>query len=227
MSLFLMLMIAGLVGLALMALPGLGRHGHAGTAPTAPHGLGHVGHGAIHGGHGAIHSGHGAGHAASSHAAGSHAAGSHASGGSSGRGNTNLFRLIPSPRVIFSLMTLFGAVGYGLNEIGHLPPWPAGLLAVIPALLVERYAVTPLWNFLFRFQGSPSAPLYELTMSEAKAVTPFHNGRGMVSVVRDGRIVQFRAELTEAQKAMPVNIGDTLFVEEVDASKERLTVSLQ
>src|SRR5579871_5873316 len=188
MTIFLASMILGLAGMALMALPGFARHGHAGTAP---HGIGHLGHGAVQAGHGATH------------APGVHVAGTGAGHGSHGAARTDagqtgagLFWRLPSPRVIFSLMTLFGAFGYALVGAAHVAPLPAGLLAVIPALLVERFAVTPLWNLLFRFQGTPCASLEELTMTEAKAVTPFRNGRGLVSVVRDGRLVQLRAELT-------------------------------
>src|SRR5579871_6264311 len=176
MTIFLASMILGLAGMALMALPGFARHGHAGTAP---HGIGHLGHGAVQAGHGATH-----------------APGVHVAGTDAGHIGAGLFWRLPSPRVIFSLMTLFGAFGYALVGAAHVAPLPAGLLAVIPALLVERFAVTPLWNLLFRFQGTPCASLEELTMTEAKAVTPFRNGRGLVSVVRDGRLVQLRAELT-------------------------------
>jgi hypothetical protein len=219
MSIFALLMLIGLAGLALMALPGFGRHGHAGTAP---HGIGHVGHGAVPIGHDAGPPAHGP-PAGSSATPGGH----ETAGSSPGQGNAALFGLIPSPRVIFSLMTLFGAFGYALVEAGHFSPTLAGLLAVIPALLIERFAVTPLWNLLFRFQGKPCAPLHDLVLNEAKAVTPFRNGRGLVSVVHDGRVVQLRAELAAPQKAMPVRVGDILFIEEVDASDERITVSLR
>ncbi|HLJ79909.1 MAG TPA: hypothetical protein VKT52_00400 [Ktedonobacterales bacterium] len=219
MSIFVILMIAGLVGLALMALPGFARHGHAGAAP---HGLGHAGHGVVH-------IGHGASHVPSGHAVASSATPGAQGGASSGpaRGNTGPFWLTPSPRVLFSLMTLFGAFGYALVEAAHLAPMVAGLLAVIPALLIERFAVTPLWNLLFQFQGTPCAPLQELVLGEATAVTPFRNGRGLVSVVHDGRLVQLRAELVASQKAMPVRVGDTLLIEEVDAEHERMTVSMR
>jgi hypothetical protein len=219
MSIFPILMTAGLVGLALMALAGFGRHGHAGTAP---HGMGHVGHGTVHLGHGATH-GAGAHGVGSSAATGAHGA----DGGSAVRGNAGLLWLIPSPRVIFSLMTLFGACGYALVEVGHVSPVLAGLLAGVPALLVERFAVTPVWKLLFRFQGTPSPSLHDLVLNEARAVTSFRNGRGLVSVVHDGRVVQFRAELAAPQKAMPVRVGDTLFVDEVDALNERVTVSVR
>jgi len=239
MSLFLILMFAGLAGLALMALPGLARHGHAGVAAHGPghlghgamhagHGVGHAGHGAGHMGHGAGHAGHGAGHGGhgAGHTSGEGAApgAQHAAGASSEQQAAGLFWRLPSPRLVFSLMTLFGAFGFALTEGGHLPPALAGLVAVIPAVLIERYAVTPLWNLLLGFEGTPSAPLDELVLKEATAVTPFHNGRGLVSVVREGRVVQLRAEMAEPQDAAPVRVGDTLSVEEVDAAHERVVV---
>lgn len=138
-----------------------------------------------------------------------------------------MFRLIPTPRMIFSLMTLFGAAGFALMEAAHFTPGLAAIAAIVPAILIERYAVTPAWNAMFRFQGTPSAPLDALILDEATAVTPFHNGRGMVSVVREGRMVQLRAEMAESQKTIPVRVGDALVVEEVDSPNERVTVSLR
>jgi hypothetical protein len=43
----------------------------------------------------------------------------------------------------------------------------------------------------------------------------------------DGRLVQFSARLPEAQAGMPVRVGDTLRVEEVDAANQRVLVTLQ
>jgi hypothetical protein len=57
-------------------------------------------------------------------------------------------------------------------------------------------------------------------------VTPFRNGRGMVSLVRDGRLVQFAAQLTDAHAGMEVRVGDRLRVEDLDSQRERLTVSV-
>lgn len=208
-SLFPILMVVGLIGLALMAVAGFGRHGHAGAAP---HGLGHAGHGALQ-------AGHGAGHAPGGHHA--------VAGAAPGRGSLGLFGLLPSPRVIFSLLTLYGASGYALVETGYFTPLLAGLLAIVPTVLMERLAVQPLWRLLTRFQGTPSAPLHDLVLNEARAVTPFRNGRGLVSVDHDGRVVQFRAQLVARQEAMPVRVGDTLLIDEVDAPNERVTVSLR
>jgi hypothetical protein len=63
-------------------------------------------------------------------------------------------------------------------------------------------------------------------LEEAKAVTPFRNGRGVVAVVRDGRMVQFSARLVERQSPVQVGVGDRLLVEDVDSGRERLTVSV-
>src|SRR5205823_5554059 len=98
---------------------------------------------------------------------------------------------------------------------------------IVPALLLERFVVSPLWNFLFRFQGTPSSELTTLVLQEAEAVTSFHNGKGMVSVERDGRVVQFRAELAGEQANVPVRVGDKLCIEAVDSEKERVTVSIR
>lgn len=216
MPIFLILMFIGIFGLGLMAVPGLNRHGHGA----------HMGHVPLHIGHGAAHS---AGHIST--------AGSH--GGSQQQGSAEvcsssspaataagLMRWIPSPRVIFSLLTLYGGFGVALTEGAHLPRALVAILALIPAALFERFAVTPLWNGLMTFEGQPSSPLEEMTFQEAEAVTPFRNGKGMVSVVRDGRAVQFRACLPAEQSSMPVRVGDKLRIEQVDAEHERVTVTL-
>ncbi len=223
MSIFVVLMVAGLFGMALMAIPGLNRHGHAGIAGHA-----HVG-GHIAGAHStglAAHAGHAS--AAAAHAAGqAGAASNNANAGSSLLNGLNysLFRLL-QPRVLFSLMALYGAFGYGIVGTHLLTPKLAALAAILPALLFERFAVTPLWNMLLGFQGKPCSPMSDLTMHEAQAVTPFRNGKGIVQVVRDGRAVQLSARLSETQKMMPVRVGDCLRIEEVDGEQERVTVSL-
>lgn len=209
MSIFLALMVAGLTGMVVMALPGMSRF--------------HTGHGLHLGGHSVPHLGAHAGHAGGAHAAG-HGAHHAESGG--GLGKSWLGGLIPSPRTIFSLLALYGAFGYTFVEAGHLAPNLAGLAALAPAWLIERFMVTPLWNFLFQFQAEPDKPLEALMLCEAKAVTPFANGRGIVSVVRDGRTVQFSARLIEDQSSMHVRVGDRLCIEDVDAQNERVTVRL-
>src|SRR5947209_18095409 len=104
MPIFPTLMFTGLAGLALMGLAAFGRHSH----PGGPlHGLPQLGRSGAH-------LGHGASHAPGGHAAGSNAAPGARGGvaGGPGHGSAGLLWLIPSPRVIFSLMTLFGAFGY-------------------------------------------------------------------------------------------------------------------
>src|SRR5437763_1486374 len=116
MFIFPVLMILGLAGLALMGLAGFGRHGHAGL-----HGLGQLGRGGVHLGQGG--------------AAGAHAAGPSAARAEAGA-TPGLFWLIPSPSVLFSLLTLFGAFGYLLLRAGHVSPVVAGLLALAPTFLM-------------------------------------------------------------------------------------------
>jgi hypothetical protein len=247
--------LTGLVMMAIPAFIGHGHAppnqgaGHEGLG----HHLGNGGHGG-HGGHHLLGPGHGAAHAVGTHVAGAHAAGAHVAGvdaagadaaaghdaslgdhgddpssamvDASSSAPSGITRFIPSPRTIFSLLALYGAFGNALAKAANLPLIVAALVAVLPALAIERFAVTPLWNLLFRFQGKPSSPLAELLFAEAKAVTPFRNGRGLVSIVRDGRLVQFSARLREDQAALPVRVGERLRIEDVDAEKERFTVSL-
>jgi hypothetical protein len=230
---FLILMVIGLVGLAMMAIPAFGRHHAAGHGHTAAHGC--VQHGTVGHAHGVGHAAHGAG----SHGPASQVGGAAAAAGPVSRTAAEardaamdvvapggVTRFLPSPRAVLSVLALYGAFGNALVQAARLPVWVAAVAALLPALLVERWAVTPLWNMLFRFQGDPSAPLSALLFREATAVTPFRNGKGLVSVVRDGRLVQLAARLSEAQAGRPVGVGDRLVVEEVDPSNERLTVSV-
>ena len=211
---FLTLMAVGLVGLLMMALPALGRQGH-----------GHVPHG------GRAILGHRAGaprfaggpSGAARTALVASTAGAAASAASAGRETfpaeswpTSFIRLLPSPRAICSVLALYGAFGNALVDAGHLRFSAAALAATVPALLVERFVVRPVWNLLFRFQGQPSSPLEDLLFSNARAV----------SVVRDGRAVQLAATLREDHAAVPVKLGDTLRIDDVDARRERVTVSV-
>ena len=210
-------MVIGLAGLVLMALPALGGHGHANVHGAHGHAAA-LGRGGIHGrllgsgrsgasGHGALARGRGeilAAHPAS----------------------VSLLRFVPSPRAICSVLALYGAFGNALARGAHLPLLVAALAALVPALLVERFVVRPVWNLVFRFQAPPSAPLGSLVLAEATAVVPFRNGRGIVSAVREGRAVQLSARLIDAQATWPVRVGDRLRVEDVDAERERVTVSM-
>ena len=206
---FLTLMVIGLVGLAAMAIPAFG-HSHGALS----------GHGALHGG-----AAHGVGHAAAAPSLGS------------GRAalqqvlpadpaHESRWRLLPSPRALFSVLALYGAFGNAGVHAFHLSLVLAALAALPPTLLVEWLFVRPLWNALFRVQGAACSPLGHLVSSEARAVVPFRNGRGLVSTVRDGRRVQLAASLRKDQQALPVKVGDRLLIEDVDPTRERLTVTV-
>jgi hypothetical protein len=226
---FLAIMVVGLIGLLLMALPGMQQHGHAGVAPhIAPHVHGgvHLGNGpAAHGTAHAIPGAHGA-HAMPH--TGAHATPQAAGGAQNAEAPTGFefTRLIPSPRAIFSMLALFGAFGYAASTFVSAW-WIAALIALVPAWGIEYFAVRPLWNFMFQFQGKPTTPIEALIMCEAKAVTPFRNGKGLVSVEHDGQVVQFSARLHESTGSVPVEVGDRLCIEEVDTANQRMLVSLK
>jgi hypothetical protein len=203
---FLALTVIGLVGLVMLALPALGGHHPAAThAPTGPaHAPGPLGV------HGHTHTAPDATAAKGSLIVPAH-------GG---------WRFVPSPRAVFSLCALYGASGNALVHAGHLTVPLAALIAVLPAVLAERLLVRPVWGLLFRFQGAPSSPLEQLILTEARAVIPFRNGRGMVAIVRDGRQVQLPARLREEDAQAAVRFGQRLRIEDVDPRQERVTVSI-
>jgi hypothetical protein len=135
-------------------------------------------------------------------------------------------RFLPTPRAVFSLLALYGAFGNALVHAAHLGRGSAALLAIAPALAIEWIVVRPIWNLLYRFQGQASAPLEALILSEAEAVVPFRNGRGVVATVRDGRRVQLSARLCDGQTTVPIAFGQRLRIEDVDARRECVTVSV-
>lgn len=211
---FLTLMVIGLVGLVMMAVPALGGHRHLPPIHTHGHGAG-VGHAGAHGGQLAHHAPDVGQHGAHTHEL--------ARGGSFiGTG----LRFIPSPRAVFSVLALYGAFGNALVHAAQLPRVAAALVAIVPAFATEWFLIRPIWNLLFRFQGEASTPLEQLILGEAHAVVPFRNGRGVITTVRDGRRVQLSARLTDAQAAAPVAVGQRLRIEDVDARRECVTVSV-
>lgn len=210
----------GAAGLGVMALSGLGsRH----------HGDGHaVGHG--HGGH-AGHAHLGSGHAGHAHAGHAHAGHTHAShhgphvkGGGDGRWSLGA---LLSPRLIFSLLLGFGAVGY-LGR--HLLSGPLlFVLALVGGAAFELLAAGPVSNFFFRFASRPALTLESALEDEVHAVSGFDaNGQGMVALELDGQRVQLLATLSAQDRAAGVKVrtGDRLIVQEVDAARNRCTVSV-
>jgi len=208
---FLIMMVIGLVGLAMMAIPAFARHGT--HAPA---------HGHLHG--------HGPAHAPAHLPA--HAPAPHALVPAKGivpattAAPAGLMRWLPSPRGIFTALALYGAFGNALIEAFGLSPLLAALAALLPTLLVERFAVRPLWNLVFKLQADPSASLEHLILGEARAVVPFRNGRGIVATNREGRIVQLRASLCAGQTSQVVRVGDRLRIEDIEARHEHVIVSV-
>jgi hypothetical protein len=226
---FLVVMVIGLVGLATMAIPAFAWHG---AAPPAHGHAGALGHGGA-GSHVHAAAGHG-GALIAPHASPTAATGRLANENYPNQeilpaavdSGARILRLLPSPRAVFTVLALYGAFGNVAIDVFHVTSAFAALGAALPALLVERFAVRPLWNLMFRFQGRPSAPLGQLLLSDAVAVVPFRNGRGIVATNREGRMVQLAARMRDEEASLPVKVGDRLRIEEVDAANERVTVSM-
>lgn len=213
---FLILLVIGLVGLTAMAVPAFG-HSHGALSGHGGHGVGHASHGAA--AHGPSVGGHGANvNAPSARGALEHLVPADAA-------RPTGWRFVPSPRALFSVLAVYGAFGNAGLHAFHLSFLVSALAAVWPALLVERVLVRPLWNLVFRLEAQACSPLEQLVLTEAQAVTPFRNGRGMISTLRDGRRVQLVASLRQDQQSLPVKVGERLLIEDVDAANERVTVS--
>ena len=196
----------GLTGLVVMAFLGFGHHGgdHAGGAHVHHGGdshAGHVGHGGHHGGDGHGH------HGETSH----------------GGGFTQLMALL-SPRLLFSV-----AVGIGISGLiaRSLTPEPlTALIALAGGVLFEKILVGPVWKLLFRFESRPARTIESAVMEDAQAVMDFDaTGQGLVSIELDGQIVQLLGTLIPEERHRRIRRGDLLRVEDVDAGRNRCTVS--
>lgn len=211
----------GAAGLGVMALSGLGSR-HQGGSHASGHGhAGHTGH--AHLGHG--HAGHAhAGHAHTGHTHASHHDVTHVKGGGDSRWSLGA---LLSPRLIFSLLLGFGAVGY-LGR--HLLSGPLLFaVALIGGAGFELLAAGPVSNFFFRFASRPAQTLESALEDEVHAVSGFDaNGQGMVALELDGQMVQLLATLSAEDRAAGVRVrtGDRLIVQEVDAARNRCTVSV-
>jgi hypothetical protein len=132
-----------------------------------------------------------------------------------------------SPRTIFSLLVGFGATGVFL---GRFLAGPALIgAAVIGAVGFERILVTPLWNLMMRFASNPAQTLDHTVTDIVTAVTPFDAaGQGIVAVELDGQITQILATLRKEDRTTGVHVhaGDSLRIEDVDAARNRCTVSV-
>jgi len=216
MDLYISSLLLGATGLGAMALSGLGNRGHSGS-----HG-GHGGHaigGRAHGVH--IHAGHG--HAAANVAHGHHVA-AHLMQNAASR----TFWSLTSPRFLFSFALGFGVAGQVFRPILGGPVLAAA--AIGGAVLFERLLVSPLWNFAMRFASEPARTLESAVTDEATAVTAFDaNGQGIVSIEVDGQVQQILATLSANDRLLPgarVRAGQRLRIEDVDAERNRCTVTL-
>lgn len=219
MDIYLTSFALGGVGLVAMAVSGFGREGH--------------GHGHSHGhshGHG---SGHGHSHVADGHDGhghhGEHAAAhrlDHAHHADSDNITATLLALV-SPRLLFSIALGLGTTGLLLRPL--LSGIALFAAALAGGVLFERLVVTPIWNFTFRFASNPALTLESTLMSEATAVTSFDvNGHGLVAIEMDGQLVQLLGTLKPSDRALRVRVqaGARLRVEDVDAARNRCSVSL-
>jgi hypothetical protein len=252
MDFYLVSLVLGFAGMAFMAVGGLGHgqhghgghgHGHGGDGAHFGHGGhgGHVGGGHGHGDvnlHGAGHAmpvahGHAGaaahGHAAPvAHAGHGEAAVHHAhSAADAGRGLVlaGLGNLV-SPRVVSSVAFGMGATGV----LAH--PYLGGPLlfgaAAAGGVALEALVMRPLWGGMMRFVSRPAQMLDATVMDTAQAVTTFNpRGEGLISLELDGQVRQLLGVLTpgEVQAGVRVKSGDRVLIENVDAERNRCTVS--
>ncbi len=190
-----------------------------------------VSHGGTHGGSHAAGTGSHVGDGATGHAG--HASAMAHSGvqpavhtGVHSGGFKSAILSMASPRTLFSLL-----VGFGLTGV-VLRPFVGGVLLLVAAILgavgFERGLVAPLWRFMFRFASNPAVTLDSSLLSEARASSGFDdNGQGLVTIEVDGQIVQCLGTLRPDDFALGVRVraGDVLRVEDVDAVRNRCTVS--
>ena len=133
-----------------------------------------------------------------------------------------------SPRFLFSVALGLGVIGIITRPL--LSGTPHVAVAVVGGVLFERFLVTPLWNLVMRFASTPASTLESSITDDATAVTAFDaNGQGIVAIEVDGQVVQILATLRRDDRALGgarVRAGQRLRIEDVDAEKNRCTVSL-
>lgn len=217
MDLYVTSLALGAVGLAAMALGGTGsKHG---SSSHGHHTHGGNGHGGAH--HGVAH--HGAAHSANAHHGSAHHGDSH--GHKEVVGHSVLALL--SPRVLFSL-----ALGLGASGVIARSAFDGILLFTVAAggaILFERLVVTPLWNLGFKFESAPALTLESAVTSEATVVSTFDaNGQGLIAVEVDGLVMQVLGTLSADSRAIAgrVTVGTRVRIDDVDAARNRCTVSL-
>lgn len=131
-----------------------------------------------------------------------------------------------SPRVLFSVLMGVGVTG--LLGHGRLHAYLVAILAIVGGVAFERLLVRPFWDFLLRFASAPALTLESVVMETARAVTNFDaRGQGLVAIELDGQVVQVLATLRASERDAGARVvtGDALLIEEVDAARNRCTVS--
>ena len=121
----------------------------------------------------------------------------------------------------------FGAVGVLLKQPLPLEPWRFAL-AFCGGIGFEKLMMGPTWNAWMSFASKPARTLESAVAEEAKAATNFDaDGHGLIILDLDGEVVQVLGRLSEAQRreGITVRSGERLFVEDVDAARNRCTVS--
>jgi hypothetical protein len=216
MDLYTFSLLLGGAGLAAMGLNSLSHHAGASHSHGPALGAGHSGHGH---GHGPAHP-----HLPAHPAAHGQAHTGHAHPATETMSRAALALL--SPRVLFSILLGLGLTGIlGRELLGGVPLFA---VSVAGGLLFERLAVTPLWNFLLRFASRPALTLESCVTDDATAVTAFDNrGQGLIAVEMDGQVVQVLGTLqaSDREAGVRVKAGDRVRIEDVDAGRNRCTVS--
>lgn len=221
-TVYLLLLLIGLIGLLAMTLLGFSHGGGA----HGPHALGGHGPGGGHlaGHHGSLTAHHGPGSGTPNLRGASHL----------GQGSTAqnvkalASALVLSPLDLFSLCFGAGLAGLLLQHLlaASLIPWFALLGALVFFLGIER----PFLSFAMRFVTKPSEGLEGVVAKTATAVTSFDtDGRGLVKVMVDDQAVQVLAVLEDAeiQRAVRVHSGDELVVTSVDSARNTCHVTTE
>ncbi len=197
-----LLLVLGGLGLAAMAFVGGARHG--GARGHASH-SGHAGHG---------HAAHGHAHPGAHHPSIKESA------------SKSLSALV-SPRILFALCLGIGTAGVFAHR------YLSGTLllgaAIVGGLIFERLIVAPLWNQALRFESAPALTLESALGSEATVASNFDkNGQGLVAIEVDGQLVQILGTLQKTDLALNTRVpaGTRVRIEQVDAARNRCTVSL-
>jgi hypothetical protein len=220
-------LLLGGAGLGTMAIGGFVQHGsgHDGAHSGGHHHPGGDMPATIHS---AVHSSaHSVAHAP---AQGVHSGGAEHGIVSSADGHPGVFAhlaVLVSPRVLFGVLLGLGTAGLLLSS--YLGGALRFSVALVLAFAFERLFMTPLWNFVLGFASQPASTLETAISSEATAVTAFDaNGQGIVRIELDGQVVQVLATLTSRDRALGhrVRAGEGLRVEEVDAERNRCSVTL-